>query len=360
MTARPGTGRNAWLQVLRAVAALAVLYHHLGEHLKLVPALAPFAAGAKWSFSGLDVFFVLSGYVVYQSADRPRFNGRAFLLRRGLRIYLGYWPVLALVALSAWATATWPAAGDAVRNALLLQPDHRRSWVPTAWSLTYELYFYVWIALLCLAPARWRLGGLLAAMALLLAWNLGWFLLAREAVIEGRQPLDFLLASFGTEFLAGSAWAHLRRRHAGLHSARAARCSLLAGAALVVLGFWLAAAYPASFFIGAVRVLSFGVMAFGCLLAALALDDLGLHAPVPLVAVGDASFSLYLLHLLAMEWADRLRAAWLPPGGPVLTAFLLALPLAIVLLALAWYRRVERPLFEHVAGSAWVRRVSAG
>jgi peptidoglycan/LPS O-acetylase OafA/YrhL len=101
-------------------------------------------------------------------------------------------------------------------------------------------------------------------------------------------------------------------------------------------------------------------MALGCLLVALALADLGVRAPAPLVAVGDASYSLYLMHLLLIEWSVAMRVHWLPPGGPVLTAFLAALPLAIVLVALAWYRWVERPLFERVAGSAWARRLAAG
>ena len=131
--------KNDWLQALRALAALAVLFFHMAPHWALSPHLAPAQAWMHWGFSGVDVFFVLSGFVVYQTADKPSYSARRFLLRRGLRIYLGYWPVLLLTAALAWAASAWPPLGKAVRSALLLSPSLFDNWVPTAWSLTYEL-----------------------------------------------------------------------------------------------------------------------------------------------------------------------------------------------------------------------------
>ena len=350
--------KNDWLQALRALAALAVLFHHLTGHWAIVPWLKPMTSWMNWGFAGVDVFFVLSGFVVYQSADRYPLNWRAFLMRRGLRIYLGYWPVLALMVLTALFTHEWPDGSTLWRSVLLLEPDHRANWVPTAWSLTFELYFYVWIALICVAPPRWRLSALLGAMATLLAWNLGWLLLAPEAVRAGQQPLSFLFAGFGLEFLTGSLLAHARKRHPGLHRDGARYLGLGLGALLVPTGLWIAYVFPQSFFLIVPRIFSFGITGFGLLLVALALNDLRWKAPATWVAIGDASYSLYLIHVVLIGWSVHARLKYLPPDGWALAIYLLVLPLLIVLLALLWYRWIERPLFERAARSGVLRRLS--
>jgi exopolysaccharide production protein ExoZ len=61
--------KNHWIQVLRGVAALMVVFFHLGEYWALVPELHITKVVTHWGFAGVDIFFVLSGFVVYQSVD---------------------------------------------------------------------------------------------------------------------------------------------------------------------------------------------------------------------------------------------------------------------------------------------------
>jgi peptidoglycan/LPS O-acetylase OafA/YrhL len=57
-----------WIQALRGLAALLVLFFHMSPHWDLVPMLANLTGPMKWWFSGVDIFFALSGFVVYRSA----------------------------------------------------------------------------------------------------------------------------------------------------------------------------------------------------------------------------------------------------------------------------------------------------
>lgn len=352
------TQKNDWLQVLRAVAALAVLFHHMAPHWQTSAQLAFTTPWMHWGFAGVDVFFVLSGYVVYQSADKASHVWNAFLLRRALRIYLGYWPVLALTALLAAVTHRWPSASVMTRSALLLQPNLFENWVPTAWSLTYELYFYLWVALVCLFAPRWRLPVMAVAAVALLAWNLGWYVLAYEVVYGGQQPWRFTLTGLGAEFLAGAIWAHVRRRHAWLGSARLAPWFLALGALLLAYGFGVGSLSPMYDRVEGMRAITFGVAGFGALLVALALADRGWRAPAGLVRLGDASYGLYLLHPLLLSVMGYLRFHHVPHTSWAQNLFLLLMPVGIGAVSLLWFRWVERPLFERTAASAWVRRWS--
>ena len=57
-----------WIQALRGFAALIVLFFHMRPHWELTPVLAIFSGVTQWGFSGVDIFFALSGFVVYRSA----------------------------------------------------------------------------------------------------------------------------------------------------------------------------------------------------------------------------------------------------------------------------------------------------
>ena len=77
----------------------------------------------------------------------------------------------------------------------------------------------------------------------------------------------------------------------------------------------------------------------------------------PLVALGDASYALYLLHPLLLDQSSHLRVRL--PAGSLLApdAFLLALPVAISAISLLWFRWIEWPLFNRAAASGWARRL---
>ena len=141
------------LQLLRAAAALAVVYFHATSEAGLNFRVH---AGAH----GVDVFFVVSGFIIaYVGARSPD----RFLLRRVIRIVPAYWAAtLAVFGLAAVAPGLLHSTRtDAVQLlcSLLFVPRETTyaGVVPTlvlGWSLNYEMYFYGLFALSLLAAPR--------------------------------------------------------------------------------------------------------------------------------------------------------------------------------------------------------------
>ena len=183
---------NAPMAGMRGVAVTLVFLAHYASQagVSLTPgAISSQSANVltQIGHTGVDLFFVISGFLMYGAlVSRPQPAG-AFLARRVQRIYPTFLFVLALyIGLSILfpgagkLPATWSAAAwHVVMNALLLpgmidvEPI-----ITVAWSLSYEAFFYLAIALLAVsyklhtrrAPARLTmLGGLIAGGVLLTA-----------------------------------------------------------------------------------------------------------------------------------------------------------------------------------------------
>ncbi|MFT5284546.1 MAG: peptidoglycan/LPS O-acetylase OafA/YrhL [Planctomycetota bacterium] len=145
---QPGTRRLLALDVLRFVAVFLVLVHHaLPGWLRAVPVPHELSkAIARGGWLGVDLFFVLSGYLIagllfreYKLNQNIRF-GR-FLVRRGLKIYPAFYFLLAITVLTAWVTR-----GTVPRNwlseLLFMQSYFGGIWGHT-WSLAIEEHFYL-------------------------------------------------------------------------------------------------------------------------------------------------------------------------------------------------------------------------
>lgn len=342
----PTTARNDWIQVLRALAALAVLCFHMQPHWNTSALLGPWLAWATHGFAGVDIFFVLSGFVVYLSARRTVTSVPEllrFLRKRGLRIYLGYWPVFLLsILIAALAVGKMPVINSTfLRSAFLLQPDIWLNIVPTAWSLTFELWFY-----LCLGVIVWWAGpqpvrAIVCAMLVLVIWNDGWLFLDQRGVYRGLQPFRYVLTALMLEFLAGALIAHAYLRNASLFTRTLPWAAL--GIALMCLGWSFGAS---SIWYGRaemMRVASYGVAGVGALVVTLAISQTALKAPRLLVCIGDASYSLYLLHPLLLGFGGDLRFRYTEHSFFWKNVLLLAMPVAIVAISMLWFHWIERP-----------------
>jgi exopolysaccharide production protein ExoZ len=150
------------IQALRAIAALAVLVSHIaqGENRFLPDPLSP-----SWmvlGVSGVDLFFVISGFVmVYVTRQTPRYGvmeiGR-FLYARITRIYPVYWAfTLAVIAgyLTMPIGLTRSIDDFNLLASFLLLPDVQPPVLLVGWTLIHEMYFYLAFAIMLMAPARW-------------------------------------------------------------------------------------------------------------------------------------------------------------------------------------------------------------
>lgn len=340
----PDAARLLGIQYLRAVAALMVAYLHLTLQ---VPAYTPylrFSGGfdsAQFG-TGVDVFFVISGFimVVTSGALSP---GR-FLLRRLVRIAPLYWLLtLALVVIAGVApsvlhsTRVSPAA---IAGSLAFVPFENPAYggelVPIlvpGWTLNFEMFFYGLFALALLLPARRRLIALGAVFLALCALRL--------QLGEAMQPawLRFYTSPRIFEFWTGMLIAerYLARRLAW----SAAACVLVSGLAGLLL---LADLGRLPSVVSTLRDLACSALVVAGLVAYE--QNHGLPRLPWLLALGDASYSLYLSHVFAFGVS---REAWtrlgLAHGGRGAACLFVLWSLGCVVAGAALtYRVLEQPL----------------
>lgn len=302
------TAKLRSIQLIRAAAAMGVLLCH--------------TAGWSLGAAGVDLFFVISGFII--GTVMPGRDARSFLADRLRRIYPIYFIALLPWALVGALFAAIPA--DRLAASLTLWPIWGGRFVipfnPPAWTLCFEMLFYAG-ATVSLALARKWVPFAIAGVAALL-----------YQLMPG-PLLGFIGNPMILEFCAGLALTRLPRR-AGL-----------AGAAIPV-GLLIFALSPALMLAdGALaidasrsllRLLWWGVPAFLLAYAALTFEKaFAAKAWNGAVLVGDASYSLYLVHVLP---ALILQYWW-----PVESLLILALGVAIHLV-------VEKPLLRRLKRSA--------
>jgi len=348
---RPGDAFRPDLEGLRGVAILAVLLFHAA-----VPGLAG-------GFIGVDVFFVLSGFLITGLLLREREqHGRidliAFYARRARRILPAATVVLALTLVGAWlllAPLDVPGvAADVLASALFVgnirfalqatdyfAADIVRSPVLHYWSLGVEEQFYLlWPFLLVVVTrlARPRLAAGVVVVAVLVAS------LAFAVVVTG---IDAPWAFYS---LPGRAW---QLALGGLLAVGAARIARMPWPVAFGLGWLGLAAVVASVVAIGPEVPYPGVAALlpslgtAAMIAAGAgrLGVGGLLATRPLRYLGRISYSLYLVHWPILV----LPAATLPLGEELPLATRLALGGLSIVVATASYWLVEKPFHRGVA-----------
>jgi exopolysaccharide production protein ExoZ len=317
------------IQALRAYAALGVTLFHITVNLKVhwgLDRLPQFTVGA----AGVDLFFAISGFVMVHAAA-PLFartsGSRIFMRRRLARVVPLYWAATLLMALAIPVYSMTEVAAS-----LLFVPFVKRSGEmgpihPLGWTLNYEMLFYVIFAAAMVWPLRRAVPAATAALAALV--------LAGAVVRPESALLRFWTDPIVLEFAFGM-WIAVAYR-AGL------RVPAGAAAALVVAGCGLALLYSPEAS-PALRALFWGVpMAMVLAGAVLSRRADGLATRL-LARLGDASYSLYLLHFIVLLAWSRLwlAAGWDAARAPLLYAgAVLVIAVAVSLLA---FRCFELPV----------------
>jgi peptidoglycan/LPS O-acetylase OafA/YrhL len=218
---RRNSGRLLEIESLRGVAATSILIFHCWVFSS--PAVFTWNLGPLTAFmqplqSGVTLFFVLSGFLLYRPVVEALAEGRAgprllpYLRNRALRILPAYWAVLLLSGLLL-RSATTHAASRGVGAGALTDPHvlgsdlalvqtYRPSTIWTgvlpAWSLTVEVAFYLTLPLLALAAARLARRRLAVEAALVPAVGL--------LVLGAVGKLGVALFSPGPERTGGGTW----------------------------------------------------------------------------------------------------------------------------------------------------------
>jgi exopolysaccharide production protein ExoZ len=323
-----------YIQILRFLAALAVVaFHALGAPPKgfEVPDSA-LTFALSYGGRGVDLFFVISGFVIFYATHSSKLTPAEFLRRRVERIVPLYFFVIFAVTMLAIAlpatfgTPDWYTPRHIIKSlAFVAFTDGDMPVVYVGWSLEYEMYFYLATALLmALTREVWRnIVVMFSAIAIVgqipgVAATLGNYAFFADPMI-----LEFVLG-----VIVAGAFVNGR---IGWPMPVAAAC---ATAALLVSD-------PAS------RVIVSGVPA-ACLVAAAAwasrkrIDPSWLERA--LARLGDASYSIYLAQVETVSLASTAVASLFPAIPPLL--LLLVTSSIVVALGLALNIFVERPLLK--------------
>lgn len=169
--ARSGTPRTQLLsiQYLRGLAALSVLVTHALQW----PLAEMNMVLLKTGRLGVDVFFVISGFIITTIAGDGRFNPKEFLVRRAFRIVPAYWTATLLitilaVAIPAQFRTTIPTTEGLIKSLLFIPSlEPKAPLLLLGWSLNFEVFFYLIFASLFFLRSEARTLVLLGIFALL-------------------------------------------------------------------------------------------------------------------------------------------------------------------------------------------------
>lgn len=282
-------------------------------------------------FAGVDMFFIISGAIMYlvtrgtagqESVPRTL----EFMFRRGARIYPAFW-ISALFGALVFAGVAFDPLALVQQVTLLTTPPFQ----PVAWTMVYEVRFYLMVALVLLFAGR----------KLDLGFGV-WALLLTAAVILGANgilPADPATNLLMLEFIIG----------VGVGALISREIFVLPGwmVAAGVAGFTLATFYLFPHNMDGWRVYGYGLPMAAILYGAVGLEHRGLRVPRVMSFLGDISYSLYLWHL---PIALLLRPL-VPSGGLAAGLFYIVICTALsVAVACASFLLIERPIARWAHG----------
>lgn len=326
------------LQILRAIAAMAVVVHHTFEEALYTHQTTGMpdwliTSGA----AGVDIFFVISGFImVYVSFPKGQepVTPRRFLLDRTTRIYPFYW-VCTGVVICLWSIGFYKnlhLSLQSAAQAILLLPTNALP-VPVAWTLILEIYFYAIFAIALLGKTKSKVIAITAGVifcAVLISS------LSGTSIGPYNNPItiEFCFGMFAA--LLFDRLSKVRPRHS-----------------YVIGGVALAAIIIAPIFVphantnglpSPYRLLVWGIPSFLLLVPFLRQTTASSRLSRIGIALGDASYAIYLTHpFCMMAYAVTLRHSALVSDLPqlIVAPFVIT---ASALLGIAAHRYLEAPI----------------
>jgi exopolysaccharide production protein ExoZ len=344
------------VQYLRAIAAIMVVYFHaLLQIPQYTPLLTQYFLGSAHLSNGVDLFFVISGFIMVLTGSRAAPGD--FAMRRIIRIVPLYWTLTtALLVLSLskpdLLRTTVPSVEYFAKSLLFVpypNPGQNGQLFPLlvpGWSLNLEMFFYAVFTLVLFLPPGRRV-----IVAGLIFLGVVWAAPLFDHTTYGREILffgDFKLF----EFLFGMMIAQWYVN--GLPRLPAPVWWAMTALGFIVL-FWGLPFLRLSPESWPQVMLENALPAVLIVFAILSLEDnLSRHPLRFLAYLGDASYSMYLSHLFFLGAARFLwtRAGLAHDSLPYAIAFAIAALAITIVGTIVVYRCLELPLlhvFQRVA-----------
>jgi len=319
------------IQYLRALAASLIVFHHA----MAPPAVAPYYSHHFAEF-GVDLFFVISGYIMWTTTALGQSGPLSFWIARIVRVAPLYWVFTTLfiaVTLLAPQTLFNPPLLDPflIIKSYLFVPGTLPPVYTLGWTLNYEMFFYLVFGLCLLVPQRHLR---VTAIAIVLSGLVlaGWIGSPSNPMLSHYTNPIMLEFLAGVIIAAAAPWL--------------ARLSPLIALALIGVGV-LAVAHYAWAGLSPERFIALGSPAALIVTGALVFEPKARVAPNRLgLLLGDASYSIYLAHPFAQRiWYFGTSHLLNGIGTPAaLTLYVLGALVSGVVGGVVSYLLLERPL----------------
>ena len=340
------------IQFLRGIAALAVVVHHTGGYIKRY-----FEPTVLWGdyfsigFGGVDLFFVISGFIIHFTSekylDKPSKLGE-YLKKRFVRVFPIHWFVLTLLFVSGWLITSvfhrnifsigYPHTLNAYLQTYSLFPLHFAI-NPVTWTLSYELFFYLMFALLIVSKRLWFIP---ISILLVSGYNVYQNYLQDGGVAE-MTYFKFIFSGYNFEFMLGFLIYQFYEK-----------CKLSNSMSLVLLiiglSIFIIFGYEVRDFDNYKRLLIFGFPSAFIVLAMLNLEkNQAISISRFWILLGDASYSLYLIHfpiMLLMNKLPQILGYSFTANQEINYSYFIIL--TIIISSLIVHKYIEKPLSKSV------------
>jgi exopolysaccharide production protein ExoZ len=297
------------IHYLRGVAAIMVVVFHIFSNVDFMRADLP---NVFWLRGGVDIFFVISGFVMVGSTTGRAINSSQFLRQRALRIVPMYWA--ATFAVMTQVEGEWLFKAKSLLFIPAMNPESNmmQPVLEPGWTLNYEMFFYAIFALALLLKESLRFPAIAATFATLAV--AGW-------TTENGGLLEFYCRPMILEFVLGMAIARFGLRLNIVAVPVGVAAMLLFQSAQVDRLFTLG--IPAALIVA-------GALSYEGRLPHWKLADF----------LGSASYSVYLFHLLALGFVVKM---W-PETAASHELFALSAFAVMLLTGCGVYWALERPV----------------
>ena len=312
------------IQYLRGIASVLVLLAHVSVKGQ------QYGQGV-WGYwevgqFGVDLFFVISGFIISLVIDRGEKAPKVFIWKRFLRIMPLYWTLTIMALVVYWIIPERVNVSGGftdVLSSFLLLPSEGRLLIQNGWTLCYEMFFYgITAIMLYVLRGKWMLGVVLSIVACCFAGKI---------LFTENHYFQFYTNNIILEFLWGVCLFFIWKKF---------RISSLIGSLMLLVGIaWLLAdtGWSRAFAWGIPAVLIVGgLLSFEEMISSRK-NFLGL-------AIGDSSYSLYLSHPFSLGAGAIFYERFITPSPLKEHLFLGALMVGSLVVGYLCYRYVEAPL----------------
>ncbi|MGC2234657.1 MAG: acyltransferase [Pyrinomonadaceae bacterium] len=338
MTANPALSKRRninSLQALRGIAAVMVLLFHLTETLDLTASINFLNGFFRFANSGVEIFFVLSGFIIAYTAHHLISTKRVkeYILKRFIRVYPIYWIAITFFIIPAVffeLNSSYVFSFYNLLSTYLLFPEHPMIY-GVSWSLSHEVYYYLLFALLIISRKFIVVYFLIFAVVIFRV--LGFVSFEHSAVFRLMFSQNVLL------FFMGMTTFYIF--HKKLFSP--ARSVCITGITICIPAFIL---YGQNFHDYIFASMFYGLTTSFLIFCLVNLEiNHDAKIPHPFILLGDASYVLYLIHLPILKSLIKLTSTFTAAHSVIISLSILSSAL-IIYASIIIHKKVEKPLLR--------------